>query len=149
MATPSFDLLVVGQQRIARVAGSSATQKALTKARFRLVQQVFNDRRLVYRNRVETNRKNILLSSLENSHRREQTTQRLQKNQILTDLRQRKTIVDSDLVLFPSYQPIDLPRPKDLYRFGVRVSPIDRIDQSEYSRTNVREDISILSFADF
>lgn len=116
MATPSFDLLIVGQQRIARAAGSSTTQKALIKARLRLVHQVFNDRRLVYQNRVETNRKNILLSSIENSHQREQSSQRLQKHQILKELKGRKTIVDSDFVLRPFSQP------KDLYRFGVRVS---------------------------
>jgi hypothetical protein len=122
MATPSFDLLVLGQQRIARVAGPAATQKTLTQVRLRLVHQVFNDRRLVYRNRVETNRKNLLLSSIEHTHHREQASQRLQKHQIITDLTRRKAIFDSGVALLPSYQSIDLPQPKDLYRFGVRVS---------------------------
>lgn len=117
MATPSFDLLVFGQQRIAREAGPAASQKTLTQVRLRLVHQVFKDRRLVYRNRVETNRKNLLLSSLENSHHREQATQRLQKHQIITDLTGRKTIIDRGVALLPSYQP------NDFYRFGVRVSP--------------------------
>lgn len=121
MAAPSFDLLVLGQQRIAREAGPAASQKMLTRVRLRLVHQVFNDRRLVYRNRVETNRKTLLLSSIENTHHREQASQRLQKHQIITDLTRRKTIVDSRVTLPSSYPSIDLPQPKDLYRFGVRV----------------------------
>jgi len=50
MATPSFDLLLVGRGRIASVAGTAPTQQTLTKARLRIVQQVFNNRRVVYRN---------------------------------------------------------------------------------------------------
>jgi hypothetical protein len=122
MTTPSFDFLILGRRQIAAAAGSSPTQQALTKARFRLVQQVYNNRKLVYRNRIETNRQNLILSTIESAHNREQATQRLQKHNVLTELKRKNSIVDSCLTLLPSYKPIDLTEPKDFYRFGVRVS---------------------------
>ncbi|CAF1018621.1 unnamed protein product [Rotaria sordida] len=120
MSTP-FDLLIFGQRKIAATAGSSLKQETLTKIRLRIVQQVYNDRRLVYRNRVETNRRNLVLSTIENAHKREQAVQRTQKENVLTDLKQEKYTIDSCLALLPSYEPIDLTEPKDAYRFGVRV----------------------------
>lgn len=121
MTTPSFDLLLFGRQKLAAAAGPSPTRQALTKVRLRIVQQVFNNRRVVYRNRVATNRQNLLLSTIENDHHREQATQRLQRQHILADLKQEKILVDSCSTLLPSYQPIDLTEPKNFYRFGVRV----------------------------
>ncbi len=79
MATPSFDLLLFGRQKLAAVAGSSPSQQTLTKVRLRIVHQVFNNRRVVYRN--------LLLSTIENTHHQEQATQRLQKQRVLTDLK--------------------------------------------------------------
>jgi len=122
MATPAFDFLILGRRRIAAAAGPSPTQQQLTKVRFRLIQQVFNQRRLVYRNRVEANRKKLVLSTIENAHHREQATQRVQRLNALIDLKRKNSIVDSCLTLLPSYKPIDLTEPKDFYRFGVRVS---------------------------
>lgn len=121
MSTP-FELLLFSRRKIAAASGSSPTQQTLTKVRFRIIQQVFNSRRLVYRNRVETNRRNLVLSTIENAHKREQATQLIQKENLLTDLKQRKFVVDSDILLLPSYESIDLTEPKDFYRFGVRVS---------------------------
>ena len=112
MATPSFDLLVFGRRKLAEGNGN------LTKLRLQIVQRVFNDRRLVYRNRVEANRCHLLLSSIESSHQREQSTQRLQKDRILTDLKREK----SSLTRPGSSTSVDLTEPKDFYRFGVRVN---------------------------
>ncbi len=81
MATPSFDLLLFGRQKLAAVAGSSPSQQTLTKVRLRIVHQVFNNRR------IATNRQNLLLSTIENTHHQEQATQRLQKQRVLTDLK--------------------------------------------------------------
>jgi hypothetical protein len=123
MATPSFDFLLFGRRKIAAEAGSSPTHQTLTKVRLRIIHRVFNHRRLVYRNRVEVNRQNLVLSSIENAHNRERATQRIQKHKILTDLKRKNySVVDSSLTLLPSYKPIDLTEPKDFYRFGVRVS---------------------------
>ena len=122
MAAAPFDLLLFGHQKIAATAGSTPTQQNLTKVRLRIVQQVFNNRRLVYRNRVETNRRNLILSTIENAHHREQATQRLQRQNVLIDLKRKNSIIDSCLTVLPSYEPIDLTEPKDFYRFGVRVS---------------------------
>ena len=103
-------------------AGSSPTQQTLTKVRLRIVQQVYNNRRVVYRNRVETNRRNLLLSTIERAHNREEAIQRVQKHNVLADLKQKDAVVDSSFAFTQSYEPIDLTEPKDLYRFGVRVS---------------------------
>jgi len=122
MTTPSFDLLIIGRRRIAAAAGSSPTQQAITKARIHLVQEVYNNRKLVYRNRVEKNRQKLVLSTIESAHNREQAAQRLYRHHVLTDLKRKNSTVDSCLTLLPSYKPIDLTEPKDFYRFGVRVS---------------------------
>jgi hypothetical protein len=122
MTTPTFDLLLFGRQKLAAAAGSNPSQKTLTKVRLRIVHQVFNNRRVVYRNRVAANRQNLLLSTIENAHHREQATQRIQKHHVLAGLKGTNLLVDSCLTLLPSYQPIDITEPKDLYRFGVRVS---------------------------
>ncbi|CAF0875206.1 unnamed protein product [Rotaria sp. Silwood1] len=120
MSAP-FDLLILSQQKIAAAAGPSPSRETLNKVRLRIIQQVFNERRLVCRNRVETNRRNLVLSTIEHAHQREQATQRTQKENILTELKQEKYVIDSCLALLPSYEPIDLTKPKDFYRFGVRV----------------------------
>ncbi|CAF2503868.1 unnamed protein product [Rotaria sp. Silwood2] len=120
MSAP-FDLLIFGQRKINAAAGSSPSQETLTKVRLRIIQQVFNERRLVCRNRVEANRRNLILSTIENAHKREQATQRAQKENILTELKQEKYVIDSSLALSPSYEPVDLSTPKDLYRFGTRL----------------------------
>ncbi|CAF1277700.1 unnamed protein product [Rotaria magnacalcarata] len=117
----SFDLLLFGRRKIAATTGSSPTHEALSKVRFRIIRQVFNNRRLVYRNRVEANRQNLVLSTIESEHKREQSIQRLKKENILTDLKQKKSVVDSGLVILPSYVPIGITEPKDFYRFGVRI----------------------------
>jgi hypothetical protein len=117
----SFDLLLFGRGKTAGVAGSSSTQ-----LRLRVVQQVYKNRRLVYRNRVESSRCNLVLSTIENAHKREQATQRIQRQNVLTDLKRKKLYVDSCLTLLPTYAPIDLTEPKDFYRFGVRVSNHNR-----------------------
>lgn len=122
MTTPSFDLLIFGRRKIAAAAGSSPTQQTLNKVRFRLVQQAFNERRVVYRNRIESNREKFILSTIENEHNRERATQRIQRLNILTDLKQKDPLAGSCLTLLSTYKPIDLTEPKDFYRFGVRVS---------------------------
>ncbi|CAF3136318.1 unnamed protein product [Rotaria socialis] len=117
----SFNLLLFGRRKIAATTGSSPTHQTLTKVRFRIIRQVFNDRQLVYRNRVEANRQKFVLSTIQSEHKREQSMQRLQKENILTDLKQKKSVVDSGLIVLPSYEPIGLAEPKDFYRFGVRI----------------------------
>jgi hypothetical protein len=124
MSGQSFDLLLFGRSKLA-AAGSSHSSQTLTKLRLRIVQQVYKNRRVVYRNRVETNRRNLILSTIEHAHHREEATQRLQKLNILTDLKQKNSVVDGSLALKQSYQPIDLTEPKEFYRFGVRVRIID------------------------
>jgi hypothetical protein len=64
MAIPSFDLLLFGRQKLAAVAGSSPSQQTLTKVRLRIVHQVFNNRRVVYRNQTATNCQNLLYQQL-------------------------------------------------------------------------------------
>lgn len=122
MAGSAFDLLVVSRRKIAALVGPSPTQQQINKTRLRLVQEVYNNRRLVYRNRTEFNRQNLLLSTIERTHRREEATQRVHKHQILTDLKQIAPVVDSSCLVVPVYEAIDLTEPKDFYRFGVRVS---------------------------
>jgi hypothetical protein len=122
MTTPTFDLLIFNPRKIAAASGSAPTRHTLNKVHSRLVQQVFKNRRLVYRNRVETNRQKLILSTVENAHQREQATQRIQKYNVLTEFKRKNLLVDSCLTLLPSYNPIDLTEPKDFYRFGVRVS---------------------------
>ena len=124
MAAPGFDLLLFGQQKLAAAAGSSSNRQALTRIRLRIVHQVFNSRRIVYRNRVAANRQNLLLSTIENAHHREQAAQRIQKNRIINDLKAKNVVVDSCLTLLPSYQSIDVAEPKEFYRFGARVSDL-------------------------
>ncbi len=122
MSGQPFDLLLFGRRKLANAAGSGATQQELTKVRLRIVQQVFNNRRIVYRNRVETNRRNLILSTIEHEHKREQATQRVQKSNLLADIKQKKSVVDGSLAFAGSYEPIDISEPKAFYRFGVRVS---------------------------
>ena len=122
MAAPQFDLLLFGRRKIAATGGPSPSHQSLTKARLRVVQQVFNNRRVVYRNRVETNRRNLIISTIESAHNRERAAQRVQRLNVLTDLKRKDLVADSCLTLLSSYNPIDLTEPKDFYRFGVRVS---------------------------
>ena len=125
MANASFDLMVIGRRKLA-TAGTGIgppTRATLNKMRVRVVQQVFNDRRLLYRNRVQANRGRLLLSAIETNHHREQTQQRLQRYQILNDLKvKRNSFVTTSENIFTYPQPIDLTEPKDFYRFGVRVT---------------------------
>lgn len=132
MTTPSFDLLIVGRRKLAAAAGQSPTQQTLTKVRLRLVQQGYNERRLVYRNRVEANREKLVKSTIESAHNRERATQRKQRLNVLADIKQKDFVGGSCLTLLPIYNPIDLTEPKDLYRFGVRVSNICK-KKSQYS----------------
>jgi hypothetical protein len=53
MATTWFDLLLSGRRKSALVTGTTPTQQTLTKARLHFVQQVRDNQRVVYRNRVE------------------------------------------------------------------------------------------------
>jgi hypothetical protein len=66
------------------------------------------------------------LSTIENAHRREQATQRIQKDRVLNELKAKNVLVDSCLTLLPSYQSIDETEPKKFYRFGARVSDLKK-----------------------
>ena len=123
-ATASFDLMVIGRRKLA-TAGTGIgppTRATLNKMRVRVVQQVFNDRRLLYRNRVQANRGRLVLSTIETNHHREQIHQRLQRYQILNDLKLKENsfkTTSENIFMYPKR--IDLTEPKDFYRFGVRV----------------------------
>jgi hypothetical protein len=72
-----FDLLLSGRRKSAPVTGTTPTQQTLTKARLRIVQQVRNNQRVVYRNRVETSRRNLVVLTIENVHNREKAAQQV------------------------------------------------------------------------
>ena len=134
MAAPSFDLLLFGRRKLA--GGPSPSQGTLNKIRFRIVQQVFNDRRIVYRNRVEANRLQLVLSVIENDFSRKQGLERIQRQKVLNGLKQQDSLPNSCVSTRPSSRSVDLAECKDFYRFGVRVSiphrqitrPIDSIE---------------------
>ena len=124
MAAPSFDLLLFGRRKLA--GGPSPSQGDLNKIRFRIVQQVFNDRRIVYRNRVEGNRLQLVLSVIENDFARKQGLQRIHRQKVLNGLKQQDSLPNSYVSTRPSSRSADLTERKDFYRFGVRVSLLNR-----------------------
>jgi hypothetical protein len=122
----SFDLLLCSRRQLAAAAGPSATHADLTKVRLRIVHKVFNERRVFYKNRIESHRCRSLVSSIERSHRREQAAQRSQTHQFLNERKRGGsgggTSGYSSRASSPSRHTV-LSRPEDLYRFGVRVRP--------------------------
>lgn len=117
MPPTRFDFMFIGNdRRSATVHNSSLSYQAnMTKIRSRLVEQVFNNRKYYYRNRVEINRCSSALISIKEKHRRERLKQIAEKQKVIEELQK------IPIVQYPSASKAKLVKSRDSFRFGVRV----------------------------
>ena len=118
MSPTRFDLMVNGREKFNSTVYSSSLsyQANVNKMRSRIVEQVFNNRKYFYRNRVEFYQYQSMVTSLEKSHRHQRRKQIDTRQKIAEDLKQIRSI------RYPSSLTTKLFKTKDFYRFGIRVN---------------------------
>ncbi|UJR38364.1 hypothetical protein I4U23_031034 [Adineta vaga] len=97
----------------------SVDQRSL-KVRSRSADQIYQDRRMIYRNQVETNRRDLFVSLMEKELHQKQTTQRIRTLRFLNNLHRKHPLANDFLPQILSSDPIDLLDQIDIYSFHIR-----------------------------
>ena len=95
---------------------------SFSTVRSRSVEQIHRDRKVDCQNRLETNRRNVLFSSMEKELRQEQTTQRIRMLHFLDNLKRKHPLAHYFLPHVLSSDVHDLLTPIDFNLIQSRVS---------------------------